>query len=339
MIGGPLVGTEIHTCEMHTGGEPVRIVTDGFPPVLGATILDKRQYVREHHDHLRKLLMLEPRGHDDMYGVIPVEPDDPESDLAVLFCHNEGYSTMCGHATIAVARWAVDQGLVEPTEPETRLRIQCPCGPVSARVRVQEGRAGVAHFESVGAFVGYLDEPLDVDGVGRIPVDVAYGGAFYAFAPAAAFGLDVRKSPTRALVDAAWSVTCAGKAQLDLSHPDHEDLAYLYGTILTDGEDGADRPSANVCVFAHRQVDRSPTGSGVTARMALLRARDQVQPGELRRFASVTGSVFTGRITGERQVGDHPGVTVEVGGMAHYTGSSTFRHEPGDVLGEGFSLR
>ena len=330
---------EIRTCEMHTGGEPVRIVTGGFPPVHGATILDKRQYVREHHDQLRKLLMLEPRGHDDMYGVIPVEPDDPDSDLAVLFCHNEGYSTMCGHATIAVARWAVDEGLVECTEPETRLRIQCPCGPVSARVRVDDGRATVTHFESVGAFAARMDHPLDVEGVGRISVDVGYGGAYYAFAPASAFGLDVRRSPTRALVDAAWSVTCAGKAQLDLDHPGHDDLAFLYGTILTDGGDGADRPSANVCVFAHRQVDRSPTGSGVTARMALLRARDRVATGEIRRFASVTGSVFTGRITGDTQVGEYPAVTVEVGGMAHYTGSCTFVQEPGDVLGEGFSLR
>ncbi len=330
---------EIRTCEMHTGGEPVRIVTGGFPPVSGSTILDKRRYVREHYDHLRKLLMLEPRGHDDMYGVIPVEPDDPESDVAVLFCHNEGYSTMCGHATIAVARWAVDEGLVERSEPETRLRIQCPCGPVSARVRVDGGRAGVVHFESVGAFAPLLDHPLDVEGVGRILIDVAYGGAFYAFVPASVFGLDVRTSPTRALVDAAWSVTCAGKAQLELDHPDHDDLGYLYGTILTDGTDGAQRPSVNVCVFAQRQVDRSPTGSGVTARMAIQHARGTVVFDEPRRFASITGSVFTGRVTGATRVGDHPAVTVEVGGQAHYTGRSVFTLEPGDVLGEGFSLR
>lgn len=329
----------ISTREMHTGGEPVRIVLDGYPPVRGRTLLEKRRYARDHLDHLRRLLMLEPRGHDAMYGVIPVESDHPEADLAVLFCHNEGYSTMCGHATIAVARWAVDEGLAEAAEPETPVAIQCPCGLVRARVRVSGGRAGVVHFESVGAFAPVLDFPLMIDGVGKVPVDFAYGGAFYAFARADAFGLDVRTSPTRALVDAAWSVTCAAKAQVVLEHPDHDDLGYLYGTILTDGAVGNDRPSANVCVFAHRQVDRSPTGSGVTARLALQRARGLAGVGDTRRFSSVTGSVFTGRIIEELRVGSHDGVTVEVGGMAHYTGSSTFIWEPGDVLGEGFSLR
>lgn len=324
---------------MHTGGEPVRIVVDGYPPIEGPTILEKRQYARAHLDHLRRLLMLEPRGHDAMYGVIPVEPDHPEADVAVLFCHNEGYSTMCGHATIAVARWAVDEGLVEAVEPETRVGIQCPCGLVRARVTVAGGQAGVVHFESVAAFAPVVDHPLAVDGVGTVPVDYAYGGAFYAFAPASAFGLDVRTSPTRALVDAAWAVTCASKAQVVLEHPDHDDLGFLYGTILTDGGLGDERPSANICVFAHRQVDRSPTGSGVTARLALQRAKGLAGVGDLRRFSSVTGSVFSGRITGEARVGSCDGVTVEVGGVAHYTGSATFTLEPGDVLGEGFTLR
>ena len=324
---------------MHTGGEPVRIVTRGYPPVLGSTILEKRQYARDHLDHLRRLLMMEPRGHDDMYGVIPVEADDPAADLAVLFCHNEGYSTMCGHATIAVARWAVDEGLVEQVEPETTVKIQCPCGLVTARVRVEGGRGSVVHFESVGAFAPLLAQPLEIEGVGKVSVDIAYGGAFYAFLPARVFDLDVRTSPTRSLVDAAWSVTCAAKAQLELDHPVHEDLSYLYGTILTDGTTGEDRPSANVCVFAHRQVDRSPTGSGVTARMALQRGKGLAAVGDVRRFSSVTGSVFTGRILNETRVGAFDAVTVEVGGLAHYTGSAVYTHEAGDVLGEGFSLR
>lgn len=325
---------------MHTGGEPVRIVTRGYPDIPGDTILDKRRYARERLDHLRRFLMMEPRGHDDMYGVIPVDPDHPEAHFAVLFCHNEGYSTMCGHATIAVARWAVDQGMVDATEPSTAVRLQCPCGLVVAHVDVRDDETdGGVRFESVGAFAALLEATVEVDGHGPVEVDVGYGGAFYALAPAARFGLDVRTSPVRSLVDAAWAVTSAAKAQLELSHPEHPELGFLYGTILTDGTTGADRPSANVCVFADRQVDRSPTGSGVTARMAVQKARGQVAVGEERRFSSLTGSVFSGCVVEDTQVGEHDAVTVLVGGRAYYTGAAAFMAEEGDPLAGGFSLR
>jgi len=335
---------EIRTCEMHTGGEPVRIVTAGFPEVRGSTVLEKRRYAREHLDHLRRFLMHEPRGHHDMYGVIPVAPDDPEADLAVLFCHNEGYSTMCGHATIAVARWAVDEGLVEAREPSTTVRIQCPCGLVVARVDCRDGQSGAASFESVGAFAAQMDAVVEVAGTGPVRIDVGYGGAFYALVPASRLGLDVRTSPVRLLVRAAWQVTCAAKAQLDIAHPEQPDLGFLYGTILTDGTTGQDRPSANVCVFADRQVDRSPTGSGVTARMAVQKAKGEAEAGQEHRFSSLTGAVFTGCIVGDTKVGDskageREAVTVLVGGQAHYTGTACFRAEPDDRLAGGFTLR
>lgn len=330
---------EIRTCEMHTGGEPVRIVAAGYPEVRGSTILEKRRYARERLDHLRRFLMHEPRGHHDMYGVIPVTPDDPEADLAVLFCHNEGYSTMCGHATIAVARWAVDEGLVEAREPCTTVRIQCPCGVVVARVDTRDGRSRAVRFESVGAFAALLDAVVEVEGAGPVQIDVGYGGAFYALVPAARVGLDVRTSPVRSLVQAAWQVTRAAKAQLEIAHPEQPDLGFLYGTILTDGATGRDRPSANVCVFADRQVDRSPTGSGVTARMAVQKARGKAEAGREHRFSSLTGSVFTGCIVSDTRVGEREAVTVLVGGQAHYTGTARFRAEPDDRLAGGFTLR
>src|SRR3990172_11212701 len=170
----------IRTIEMHTGGEPVRIVVGGYPPILGDTILAKRRYAREHLDHLRRALIFEPRGHFDMYGVIPVAPDDPEADLAVLFMHNEGYSTMCGHATIALGRWAVDSGLVPATEPITRLAIQVPAGLVRVEVETAGGRGGDVRFEGVPAFLAADAEPVDVPGHGMIPVDVAFGGGVFA---------------------------------------------------------------------------------------------------------------------------------------------------------------
>jgi proline racemase len=329
----------IATTEMHTGGEPVRIVTDGYPPIPGATILAKRRYVQERLDHLRRLLIFEPRGHFDMYGVIPVEPDLPEADIAVLFMHNEGYSTMCGHAVIALARWAADSGKVRLQRPETPVAIQCPCGLVRAHYACEGQRQGQSRFTSVPAFALALDAAVEVPGHGRVVVDIGYGGAFYAVLPAAALGLDVRRSPVAELVAAATAVTEAAKRQVPLEHPGDADLAFLYGTILTDGGDGAREPSANVCVFAAREVDRSPTGSGVTARLALLHARNQLPLGAERKFASITGAIFTGRTVAPATVGRFSAVTVEVGGRAFYAGNARFTLEPEDELGKGFLLR
>ena len=332
--------TVIETVEMHTGGEPVRIVASGYPPVRGDTILAKRRYAKEQLDHLRRLLMFEPRGHFDMYGVIPVEPDLPEADLAVLFMHNEGYSTMCGHAVIALGRWAVDSGRVKLRAPETPVAIQCPCGLVRARVAIEGGRPGAVRFESVPAFAFALDRTVEVPGAGAVTLDIGYGGAFYAFLPAARFGLDVRRSPTRDLVDAAAVVIEAVKRQVPLEHPDDPDLAFLYGTILTDGADAwSEQPTANICVFAEREVDRSPTGSGVTARIALQHARGLIALGRERKFESVTGALFTGKALRETRAGRFPAVTVEVGGRAHYTGTARFTLEDGDDIGRGFLLK
>jgi trans-L-3-hydroxyproline dehydratase len=341
----PQSGPVIETVEMHTGGEPVRIVVAGYPPLEGRTILDKRRFAREKLDHLRKLLIFEPRGHYDMYGVIPVEPDLPGADLAVLFMHNEGYSTMCGHATIAMGRFAVDRGIVARGEPETPgapapetiVNIQCPCGLVRTRVAAD----GTVAFESVPAFAFALDAKVDVPGHGTVTTDIGYGGAFYAILPAERLGLSL-EAPVRDLVDAADAMTKAAAKQIPLAHPDDKDLAFLYGTILTDGGDGGDgrdAPSKNICVFAEREVDRSPTGSGVTARMAIMAARGGVSKNETRAFSSVTGSVFTARLLSSTRAGDIDAVRVEVSGRAHYTGESRFTLEPGDQLGKGFLLK
>lgn len=326
---------------MHTGGEPVRIIESGFPTPIGATLLDKRRWVREHHDDLRTALMWEPRGHADMYGALLVEPDDPAADLAVLFLHNEGYSTMCGHATIALGRYAVERGLVTPTAPETHLVLQCPCGPVQVWVETDpSGRTGAVRFHSVEAFATALDVTAEVPGHGAIVCDIAYGGAFYAFAPAGRFGLDVRTSAIADLVAAAGALTEALRSDPAISGAGHADLHDLYGSILVDDRPGtAEAPSANICVFADAQVDRSPTGSGVTARLAIAAARGEVEVGEVRHYRSVLDTAMTGRVVTESPGDPHPAVTVEVAGMAHFTGRSTFTAEADDPLAKGFRLR
>jgi len=325
----------IATVEMHTGGEPTRIIVDGWPKFTSRTLLDKRREAKERFDHLRRGLMLEPRGHDGMYGALLVEPDHGEADLGVLFMHNEGYSTMCGHAVIAVARWAVESGRVKRQSPETTVRLQCPCGLVSARVAAD----GSVHFESVPSFAYALDRIAPTGKWGPVNVDIAYGGAFYAILAADSIGLDLRRSPMRAIADAGEEVARAAMAAIPIDHPDAPDLAFLYGTILTDGGDGAAAPSRNVCIFAGRQIDRSPTGSGVSARLALQAARRQVRLDEERRFESCTGAVFTGKVLREAApIGSRKAVTVEVGGLAHLTGEARFTFDERDPLREGFRL-
>ena len=321
----------LSTVEMHTGGEPTRIVVDGWPRLVGRTLLDKRREATERFDFLRRGLMLEPRGHDGMYGALLVEPDHPEADLAVLFMHNEGYSTMCGHATIALARWAVESGRMKGST----VRLQCPCGLVVASV-APDGRV---RFESVPSFAYALDRIAPTDTWGPVAVDIAYGGAFYAFLAADSIGLDLRVSPMRAIVDAGEEIARAVAKAVPIEHPDEPDLAFLYGTILTDGGDGKDTPSRNVCIFAGRQVDRSPTGSGVSARMALQMARRLARLGDQRRFESCTGAVFTGTAAREASpVGPRRSVIVEVGGIAQFTGEALFRFDPNDPLRDGFTL-
>lgn len=331
--------TKLSVIDMHTGGEPVRIVTGGYPPIPRGTILEKRAWVRENVDHLRRLLMFEPRGHYDMYGALLVEPDLPDADLAVLFMHNEGYSTMCGHAVIALGRYAVDEGMVPVREPVTIVNIEAPCGLVTASVEVKDGKAGAVSFESVPAFLFARDQATDLPGFGTVGFDIAYGGAFYALADCRQFGLEFGRNRVRDFVDAATALTERLKADFPLAHPDHPDLAFLYGTILTDGGLGQDAPTRNVCVFADAEVDRSPTGSGVTARLASMYAKGEIALGESRSFESIVGSRFTGAVARAVRAGTHDAIIARVGGRAFYSGRAEFWLEEDDELGRGFLLR
>lgn len=331
--------TKLSVIDMHTGGEPVRIVTGGYPPIPRGTILEKRAWVRENVDHLRRLLMFEPRGHYDMYGALLVEPDLPDADLAVLFMHNEGYSTMCGHAVIALGRYAVDEGMVQVREPVTIVNIEAPCGLVTASVEVKDGKAGAVSFESVPAFLFARDQATDLPGFGTVGFDIAYGGAFYALAHCRQFGLEFGRNRVRDFVDAATALTERLKADFPLAHPDHPDLAFLYGTILTDGGLGQDAPTRNVCVFADAEVDRSPTGSGVTARLASMYAKGEIALGESRSFESIVGSRFTGAVARAVRAGTHDAIIARVGGRAFYSGRAEFWLEEDDELGRGFLLR
>ncbi|MDC7712050.1 proline racemase family protein [Vogesella indigofera] len=329
----------IETVEMHTGGEPVRIVLNLVDMIQGADILAKRRFMGEQLDHVRRLLMHEPRGHYDMYGAVLVKPSLPTADLAVLFTHNEGYSTMCGHAVIALARFAVDTGKVPAVASLTRVGIECPCGLVEAFVEIKDGKAGAVQFESVPAFAFALDLPVTVPGIGEVTVDIGYGGAFYAVVAAEKLGVSL-DGRLRDLVDAASALTEAVRTTIAVRHPIANDLSFLYGSILTDGRNTfAAGTSRNVCVFADAEVDRSPTGSGVTARMAIRHAKGQVAQGESCEFESLTGALFTSKVVNQVHLPGHAAVTVRVAGRAYYSGKANWSLEPDDLIGQGFLLR
>lgn len=328
--------TQLQVVDMHTAGEPVRIVTDGFPKLMAASILDKRREVLALHDDLRRALMHEPRGHAGMYGVIPVQPTAPGAEFAALFMHNAGYSTMCGHATIAIGKWLVESGQVPAVEPETRLAIELPCGVVNVRCEVRDGCVVKTSFDSVPSFLSQQDVRLSIEGLGEVSFDIAYGGAFYAILPSSNIGLDFFETRLERLVEVGAAITKAVREQIVVEHPDADDLGFLYGTILTD-DAGKREKSYNLCVFADGQIDRSPTGSGVTARMARDYARGLLDIGDERSFCGATGVPFTARLLSVDPI-QSSRVSVTVSGNSAFCGSATFEIYSDDPLGYGFTL-
>ncbi len=315
---------EVAATDYHTAGEPFRIVTAGVPPIAGATVRERRAGISEEVDRVRRLLCHEPRGHADMYGCFLVDPDDAGADLGVLFWHKDGYSTACGHGTIALGAWAVESGLVAaPDDGAVDVTVDVPSGRVVARVRLAGGRVEAVAFRNVPSFV--VARGVAVAGV---EVDVAYGGATYAAVPADRFGLRVVPADLPALIEAGRSVKRALEAAGVVDDPDG-----VYGTILY--EELGDRHQRNVTIFADGEVDRSPCGSGTSARCALLVADGALREGLELRHDSIVGSTFVGRVIGETGAG----VLTEVEGMAYRTGEHRFALDPRDPLGTGFVLR
>ena len=331
----------IRVVDMHTAAEPVRIVEGGYPELQGATILEKRRDALSRFDHLRRMLMLEPRGHAGMDGVIPSAPSDPRADLAVLFTHQEGYSTMCGHATIAIGRWAVDSGLVALKDGRARFALEAPCGVVQVEVDATGDAAPLVTFESVESFAGPLDCAVDVPGFGPVCFDIAFGGAFYAILRASRIGLSLMGTPLDTLVAAGVAITDAARRALTIVHPHEPDLGFLYGTILTDDVPLGDHrgaPSYNLCIFAEGQIDRSPTGSGVTARIALAAARGEMAPGQACEIRGVSGEGFTGTLASAEPREGGLVTRVRVAGRSCYAARTEFIAEAHDRFAGGFEL-
>jgi proline racemase len=348
----------LSTVEMHTGGEPTRIIVEGWPPFEARTLLGKRREARDRFDHLRRGLMLEPRGHDGMYGALLVAPDHPEADLGVLFMHNEGYSTMCGHGIVAVTTIALERGLLMPGGDGTSIVYDSPAGAIRARARLSPGsapgaarRAG-ADREDSGASrhrvesVAFMNVPSFVLhgglavklGSRTVRTDVAFGGAFYAIVDSEAVGLPVDVAHLPELRRVGMEIKHAIEATRTIAHPLDSGLHSIYGTIFT-GPPSDDRADLrNVTIFADAEVDRSPCGTGTAAVMAVIDEMGLLS--EERPFVheSLIGTRFTGRVVSRTMVGEHPAIVPEIEGAAWITGEHTFLIDETDPLREGFRM-
>ncbi len=326
---------QIDTIEMHTGGAPLRVIVSGLPKLVGRTVLEKRRWFADNLDPIRTALMFEPRGHADMYGAVLTDSED--ADFDVFFLHNEGYSTMCGHAMLALSRLAVETGLVPAGQTEMTLNV--PAGRIEAWVDVEGGKVRMSHFRNVPSYVPFRDVSVDVPSLGSINVDVAYGGAYYAIVDAVQFGVGLRPSDASRLIELGDAISGAVARAYPVEHPTEPDLSFLYGTIFTGPAEHPAHHSRNVCIFADRELDRSPTGSGVSARAALHHARGELALNESIIIESILGSTMSVRAVETCRMGANKAIVPVVSGTAHFTGRNSFWIEPDDALGDGFLVR
>jgi proline racemase len=338
----------LKTIDAHAAGEPLRLIVDGFPSPRGKTMLDKREWVKAHADHLRRALMLEPRGHADMYGAILTEPVAEGSHAGVLFMHNEGYSTMCGHGIVAVTTIVLERGILMPGGDGATIVYDSPAGSIRARARFAAPGAGRAgghdgvRVESV-AFVNVPSFVLHGGLTVRLPTrtvraDVAFGGAFYAIVDAEAVGLPIDIAHLPELRRIGMDIKRAIEAMQTIAHPADPGLHGIYGTIFTGPPSDDTADLRNVTIFADAEVDRSPCGTGTAAVMAVVDAMGLL--GEERPFVheSLIGTRFNGRVVGRTAVGEYPAIVAEIEGSAWITGEHTFLVDERDSLKEGFRI-
>jgi proline racemase len=323
--------------DSHTEGMPTRVITGGVPALPGATMLERKLHFESELDDMRLLLMREPRGHGAMSGAILQPPTRDDADWGVLFIEVSGCLPMCGHGTIGVATVLVETGMVEVTEPETIVRLDTPAGLVLARVEVESGRARSVTLRNVPSFLYGHDQHVEVPGVGTVTYDMAFGGNFYALLPAASVGVAVDPERAGELIEIGLEIMAAVNAADRPVHPLDERIAGCHHVVLHEpGRDGAD---ARAATSIHPGwLDRSPCGTGTSARLAQLHARGELERGQAFVNESVIGTRFTGRIAEETEVAGRPAIVPEITGRAWVTGVGQYMLDPEDPFPTGFRL-
>jgi len=330
---------KITTLDTHTAGEPLRIFTSGIPELLGDTILAKQKYMMENYDNLRKQLILEPRGHADMYGCILTPAVTQEADFGIIFIHNEGYSSMCGHGIIAITKVSIEAGLVEMVEPLTIVKIDSPAGLITAKGYLHNNKVENVSFQNVPSYVVALDSEIEINGIGEIKFDIAFGGAYYAYVQVADVGLTCFPKDFDKLIKVGREIKNAVSNSVSIKHPFDDDLSFLYGTIFIGEPEDKNSHSRNVCIFADGEVDRSPTGTGVSGRLAIHYARKEISIGESITIESIISTKFNGKVVKETKFGQYNAIIPEVAGEAFITGKHEFYVDPKDSISTGIFLR
>jgi proline racemase len=323
--------------DSHTEGMPTRVITGGVGVVPGATMFERRQYFVEHLDHIRQLLMYEPRGHSAMSGAILQPPTRPDADWGVLFIEVSGCLPMCGHGTIGVATVLVETGMVEVTEPVTTIRLDTPAGLVVAEVEVTDGAARAVTIRNVPSFSAGLDREVEVPGLGRVRYDLAFGGNFYAIVGLAELGIPFERREKQRLLDAGLSIMDAVTEQDRPVHPVNPEISGCHHVYLAAPGSTA-RHSRHAMAIHPGWFDRSPCGTGTSARMAQLHARGELPLDTEFRNESFIGTHFLGRLVEETTIGGIPAVVPKITGRAWLTGTAQYWLDPDDPFPAGFQL-
>lgn len=329
----------IQTIESHTEGEPTRIVTGGIPKIPGKTMAEKMEYLEKNMDNLRTMLMSEPRGHNDMFGAIYTDPADETADIGIIFMDGGGYLNMCGHGSMGAATCAVEMGIVPIEEPYTNVKLEAPAGMIHARVKVEDGKAKEASIVNVPAFLYKKDIEIDVPDFGKLTLDISFGGSFFAMVDVEKVGMEISPENAQKLNDLGMKIVHAVNEQVEIQHPvlNHiktVDLCEFYGKPKSEDAD-----VQNVVVFGQGQVDRSPCGTGTSAKMALLYAEGKMKVGEEIINESIICTKFKGKILEETKVGEYDAIIPEITGSAYVTGFSQFLVDPDDPVKYGFVLK
>jgi len=328
----------ISTIDTHTAGEPTRNIIGGIPPIPGRTMGDKMLYLRDNMDELRTMLMFEPRGHSVMSGTILTEPCQPEADIGVIYIEVGGYLPMCGHDTVGVGTALVEAGILPVTEPVTEVTLDTPAGLVHLKISVEDQVARSVTFANIPSFLYRSDVVVDVPELGELVMDIAYGGNFYAILPAQSVGIPIRPENAGELVRAGKAIRAAVNAQLEVQHPERPYITGLTHVEFYGPPTRADAHCQNAVVIPPGAIDRSPCGTGTSAKVATLYARGELGLGEEFGHESIIGTLFRARALEETDVAGYTAVVPEITGSAYVTGIHQFVVDPADPLKEGFLL-
>ncbi|MCF6460794.1 proline racemase family protein [Clostridium sp. Cult3] len=329
---------KLHYIDTHTMGEPTRIIVDGVPPILGDTMMERKKYLEENLDHIRTMAMHEPRGHRDMFGAIIMEPFHEKAQMGVIFMDSGGYLNMCGHGSIGVVTMLIERGFIKAEEPITYVKLDTPAGLIKAKAKVKKRKVQEVSIVNVPSFLYKRDIEIEVPSLGKIPLDIAFGGSFFGLVAAENIGADLSIDNTEVLIKHGLAIREVVNKKISLVHPTNPfinkvDLVEIYDSPTSDDAD-----LKNVVVFGAGQIDRSPCGTGTSAKLATLYAKGQLRIGETFVYESITGTKFYGRILGETKVGDYDAIIPEITGKAFITNYGYLIAEEEDMFKYGFAF-